>query len=74
MIENDKQYRITSEVAEKFARAILDFDFSPRYNIDPRLIEAEYHALLSQYETLQNEMFEYRTRMKGYRDEDTGSK
>jgi ribosome-binding protein aMBF1 (putative translation factor) len=61
MIRNAREYRITKSQAEKFERALEEFDSRPSAhpNVHPRLIEAQRDAMASQLETLRREIKEY---------------
>jgi ribosome-binding protein aMBF1 (putative translation factor) len=61
MIRNEREYRITKAAAEKFERALEEFDPRPSAhpNVHPRLIQAQRDAMASQLETLQQEVKDY---------------
>ena len=59
MITNERQYRITRAQAQRFQRALDEFDNRPRQGVDPRLIVAERDALASQLADLHVELHEY---------------
>ena len=62
MITNERQYKITRKKAERFARAIEEFDAtsSDRTDVHPRLLQAEREAMESQLEDLHRELDEYK--------------
>jgi ribosome-binding protein aMBF1 (putative translation factor) len=61
MIRNAREYRITKAQAEKFERALKEFDPRPsrRPDVHPRLINAQRDAMASQLKTLRREIKEY---------------
>lgn len=66
MIINDRQYKITKEQAQKLQAAIDSFDPTlEKKNIDARLLKAEKDALLSQIDSLKEEMREYEELVAG---------
>lgn len=69
MIRNARQYRITKAQAEKFRRALDEFDdrlvAHPR--VHPKLIKAQRDAIASQLETLEQEIEEYERLQKSRR-------
>ena len=66
MIENNLQYEVTKEQAQKFKEAIDNFNYHKRrkMKISEELIKAELAGLESMYQTLLDEMQEYETRPK----------
>lgn len=69
MIRNARQYRITKAQAEKFERALDEFDMdpAPHARVHPRLIKAQHDAIASQLETLRQELAEYEKLKKSKR-------
>jgi ribosome-binding protein aMBF1 (putative translation factor) len=69
MIRNARQYRITKAQAEKFERALNEFDMDPAKHprVHPRLIKAQRDAIASQLETLRQELAEYEKLKKSKR-------
>lgn len=61
MITNERQYRITRNMAKRFERALEGFDAdSPkRADMHPRLVQAEREAITSQLASLREELEEY---------------
>jgi hypothetical protein len=61
MIRDARQYRITKAQAEKFARALNEFNLNPAKHsrVHPRLIKTQRDAIASQLETLRMELTEY---------------
>ncbi len=61
MIRSARQYRITKIQAEKFARALDEYDLNlaKHSQVHPHLIKAQRDAIASQLETLQMELAEY---------------
>jgi ribosome-binding protein aMBF1 (putative translation factor) len=61
MIQNARQYRIAKAQAQKFARALEEFDSrrSAHPGVHPRLIKAQREAMVSQLETLNEDVREY---------------
>lgn len=69
MIRNTRQYRITKAQAEKFRRALDEFDDRPvaHPRVHPKLIKAQRDAIASQLETLEQEIEEYERLQKSRR-------
>jgi len=69
MIRNARQYRITKAQAEKFRRALDEFDDRPEAHpgVHPKLIKAQRDAIGSQLETLEQEIKEYERLQKSRR-------
>jgi HTH-type transcriptional regulator/antitoxin HigA len=66
VITNERQYKITFVQAQKFAEALAEFDSSARGSDDDLLlIEAERQSLRSQYEELQEQLYEYESLRSG---------
>ena len=60
MIKNDRQYRITTAQARKFAVALGEMRASPQpADVHPRLWTAQIDALQSQYDELATDIDEY---------------
>jgi ribosome-binding protein aMBF1 (putative translation factor) len=61
MIRNARQYRITKAQAEKFKLALEEFDDRPSAHpgVHPKLIKAQREAIVSQLESLEQEIKEY---------------
>ena len=61
MITNEKQYRITRNKAQSFARAIQEFDATSdeRTDVHAKLLQAEREAMDSQLADLREELEEY---------------
>lgn len=61
MITNERQYRITRNKADRFVRAIDEFDVQARERrgIHPRLIQAELDGMMSLLSDLRDEIAEY---------------
>ena len=61
MINNDREYRITKASAEKFRRAIDDFDelAALESGLDPLIVKAQVESLQSQYDELVELLHEY---------------
>lgn len=60
MIESELQYNTALEAAENFKKAIKEFDFNSQKEYHPIVVKAMYDALVSQYETLTQELSQYR--------------
>lgn len=69
MIRNARQYRITKAQAEKFRRALNEFDDRPSAHagVHPKLIKAQRDAIVSQLESLEQEIEEYERLQKSRR-------
>lgn len=69
MIRNERQYRITKAQAEKFRRAMTEFDERPvaQSGVHPKLVKAQREAIVSQLETLEQEIEEYERLQKSRR-------
>jgi transcriptional regulator with XRE-family HTH domain len=67
MISNERQFRITKTEAERFKRALAEFEAkgSARAGVHPRLIQAERDALQSQLDDLSREIAEYEALQSG---------
>lgn len=61
MITNERQYRITRSKANRFLRAIEEFDAAERERsgVHPRLVQAEREGIESQLADLREELAEY---------------
>lgn len=64
MIKNEREYRITTARAMKFADAIAALRAPDRREDNPALVQLQLNALMSQLEELQDEIREYE-RLKG---------
>ena len=58
MISSSKQYEVTRSKADRFVRAIKEFDANvgERLDVHPRLLHAEREAVESQLEDLHREI------------------
>jgi transcriptional regulator with XRE-family HTH domain len=67
MISNERQFRITKAEADRFKRALAEFDATgtARNGVHPRLIQAERDALQSQLDDLSHEIAEYEALQSG---------
>ena len=61
MISSAKQYKIAKSKADRFVRAIEEFDATvgERVDVHPRLLQAEREAMESQLEDLHREIAHY---------------
>lgn len=61
MISSPKQYEVTRSKADRFVRAIKEFDANvgERSDVHPRLLQAEREAVESQLEDLHREIVHY---------------
>ena len=61
MISSSKQYEVTRSKADRFVRAIKEFDANvgERLDVHPRLLQAEREAVESQIEDLHREIVHY---------------
>lgn len=59
MITNERQYKITRAQADRFLRALDEFDDRPREGVHSLLVKAERDALVSQLADLRAEIKEY---------------
>jgi len=67
MIKNERQYRITTAQAERFALAVAELAAHPRRDLHPILRKAELEALKSQLADLKRELAEYTSLRSGLR-------
>jgi HTH-type transcriptional regulator/antitoxin HigA len=61
MITNERQYKISMSQADRFARALKEFDEPAliAQGIDPRIVQAQHDGLASQLKELRNEIKQY---------------
>ena len=61
MITNERQYQITKEKADRFARALDEYDTNKqdRENVSNRLLQLERSAMKAQLTVLRDEIENY---------------
>lgn len=67
MIKNERQYRITKALADRFVRGIADAVAQPNAVVHPRLRKAELDGMRSQLEELRAALREYKSLRSGKR-------
>lgn len=66
MIKNERQYKITKAAAERFERALQQFEASPDdAGLDPMIVRAEREGLESQLQELRAQVSEYEALVSG---------